>query len=356
MSIDYNEKFLELRKKLSKISEGNSELNYNNNIYKNKLKELEIKTNEKLNIITNNFTSLKNEFISMTSNYYLSHKSFPQKEVFDYVNYKKEEDENNKNFMRNFSKKISEDINRNILDQQKNIDLKFLELENKIRNIFEQKHIKRNSIKREISLLANNANDNIDNLNLKVEEKKNEEENILLNIGVSFKSEMDNVNGLINEIKKDKENSDLIYSDKIKEINEIIETNFKKERKKREAFQKNVLGILKDTCQKLSDNFFGTENGNEEIENEEEDENIDNMDNDNIENKNNNMEENNIEEMEEQNHEREKYDSNENYYYLNDNKMENNYIGQNINNNNIYLENNDYNEEYIEENQEQKQL
>ena len=32
MSIDYNEKFLELRKKIAKIAEGNSELNQNNNI------------------------------------------------------------------------------------------------------------------------------------------------------------------------------------------------------------------------------------------------------------------------------------------------------------------------------------
>ena len=363
MSIDYNEKFLELRKKLTMISEGNSEINHINNKYKNKLRDLELKTSQKLNIISDNFTSLKNDFISMNSNYFLSNNNNSNKSMsfnsyfnksFDYSNYKKEEN-GNKNYIKNLSKKISEDINRNKLDQQNYINIKFLELENKIRNIFEIKQKNRNNLKRELILIVNNSKENIENINLKIEEKKNEEENILLNIGESFKKEMVNVNGLINEIKKEKENSNLIYEDKIKEINEFIQRNFIKERKKRENFQKNVLGILKDTCQRLTDTFYGSDNENEE--NEENDYNYEGKNN--LEENEFYIEENNIEEMAKNNNNiREINYENENNNYINENNnnyIDNNYREENENDDNIYEEeNNENNEEEIEEEHEQE--
>ena len=169
MSINYNEKFLELRKKISSISEGNFELNNSNNKYKNRLKELELKTNQKLTNISNNFTSLKNEFISLTANY--TSRKPPTPKTFEYINLKKEEDENNKEYIRNYTKKISDEINRNILEHQNMINIRFLELENKIRNIFETNQKNRNNIKKTIVFLANNTKDNIENLNIKIEEK-----------------------------------------------------------------------------------------------------------------------------------------------------------------------------------------
>ena len=134
MSIDYNEKFLELRKKIAKIEEGNSELNQNNNINYNKLKELELNSNQKIDIITNNFTNLKNEFMSITTNYSLLNKSNNLQKSFDYSNYRKEEN-NNLNYLRNLTKKISEEISKNSIENQNNINLRFLDLENKIKNI-----------------------------------------------------------------------------------------------------------------------------------------------------------------------------------------------------------------------------
>ena len=55
---------------------------------------------------------------------------------------------------------------------------------------------------------------------MKIEEKKNEEENILLNIGKSFNKEMDNVNNLMKEIKEENYNSK--NGNKIKKVNELI--------------------------------------------------------------------------------------------------------------------------------------
>ena len=326
MSIDYNEKFYELRKKISSISEGDLELNPGNNKYKNRLKQLEQTTNQKIEIISDKFTSLKNEFISLTSNY-SSQKPSIQKS-FEYSNFKNEEDENNKTYIKNLTKKISDDINKNIIEQQSMINIKFLELENKIRNIFEIKEKNRNIIKKDIVLLANNTKENIENLNMKIEERKNEEENILINIGESFKKEMDNVNSLIKDMKQ--ENDNFNNQNKIIEINELIQNNFKKERKKRDNFQKNVLGILKDTCQKLSDNFYGNGTDNEyEEENEvnEEYENAEDKNNYNYDYNEQNLEDyNNEEEMEEQNdfiYDKNENINNENKEYDN---MDNNFF------------------------------
>ena len=348
MSIDYNEKFLELRKKLAKISDDNSEFNQNNNSHKNRLRELELKTNQKLNIISNNFTSLKNQFISMTSNYTFPNKKSYSPKSFDYSNYKKVEDNNN-NYLKNYRKKISEDINRNILEQQNNINMKFVELESKIKNVFEQNQKNRNNIKKDIVLLANNVKYNIEDINMKIEDKNKEEQNILISIGENFKKEIDNVNELIKELKKDKEKSNANYKTKINEINEWIQNNFEKERKKREAFQKNVLGILKDTCQKLSDDFYG-----HDYENDEENENME----ENVEENENNEENENYDEEDDEEQDNNNF-KNDNNGYIYDKNLNHIFIEENANNINIYAdnkynkENDDYNEEYIEEDKEE---
>ena len=101
MSVDYNEKFLELRRRIAKISERSSEYG-NNNKYKNRIRELELKANQKLNVVSKKFTLLKDEFISITSNYISpnntsTNRSFTPK-PFDYFYYKKEPEDNKKFF------------------------------------------------------------------------------------------------------------------------------------------------------------------------------------------------------------------------------------------------------------------
>lgn len=350
MSIDYNEKFLELRKKIAKIAEGNSELNQNNNINYNRLKELELNSNQKIDIITNNFTNLKNEFMSITTNYSLLNKSSNLQKSFDYSNYIKEEN-NNLNYLRNLTKKISEEINKNSIENQNIINLRFLDLENKIKNIFDKKKKGRKNIKKEIIFLENTAKENIENINIKIENKKNEEENMILNIGEGFKKEMGNINNLIKEIKSDNDKSNLAYEDKTKEINEWIQNNFKKERKKRETFQKNVLEILKETCKKLSDDFYNN-NENENEENEEDEEEIENNDkNNNLDTNTKEINNNEINEISER-YVESNNDNNNNYSDRNNYIIkENVYINDYEDNDEEKDENNDYNENY-EENKE----
>jgi len=350
MSIDYNEKFLELRKKIAKIAEGNSELNQNNNINYNRLKELELNSNQKIDIITNNFTNLKNEFMSITTNYSLLNKSSNLQKSFDYSNYIKEEN-NNLNYLRNLTKKISEEINKNSIENQNIINLRFLDLENKIKNIFDKKKKARKNIKKEIIFLENTAKENIENINIKIENKKNEEENMILNIGEGFKKEMGNINNLIKEIKSDNDKSNLAYEDKTKEINEWIQNNFKKERKKRETFQKNVLEILKETCKKLSDDFYNN-NENENEENEEDEEEIENNDkNNNLDTNTKEINNNEINEISER-YVESNNDNNNNYSDRNNYIIkENVYINDYEDNDEEKDENNDYNENY-EENKE----
>ena len=141
---------------------------------------------------------------------------------------------------------------------------------------------------------------------------------MILNIGEGFKKEMGNINNLIKEIKCDNDKSNLAYEDKTKEINEWIQNNFKKERKKRETFQKNVLEILKETCKKLSDDFYNN-NENENEENEEDEEEIENND------KNNNLDTNTKE-----------INNNE------INEISERYVESNNDNNNNYSDRNNY--------------
>jgi len=126
----YNEKFLELRRRIAKISENSSDYG-NNDKYKNRIRGLDLKTNQKLNIISKNFNLLKDEFISIKSNYISPNNTSTNRSYipksFDYFYYKKEPEDNNKNNLKNYYKNINEDINRNIIDQQNNINLRFLE-------------------------------------------------------------------------------------------------------------------------------------------------------------------------------------------------------------------------------------
>lgn len=345
MSIDYNEKFLELRKKIAKISEGNSELNQNNNINYNRLKELELKTNQKIDIITNNFTNLKNEFMSITTNYSLLNKPNNLQKSFDYSNYRKEES-NNLNYLRNIAKKISEEINKNSIEYQNSINLRFLDLENKIKNIFDKKKKAKKNLKKEIIMLDNDAKENIENINIKIENKKNEEENMIINIGEGFKKEMGNINNLIKEIKSDNEKTNSAYAQKTKEINDWIQSNFKKERKKRENFQKKVLEILKETCQKLSDDFYNNNDNEENEENEEGEEEIENNDNNTNEVNNNEINENSGRYVENSDINTLNYNDRNNYII-----KENVYINDYEDNDDDKEENNEYNENY-EENKE----
>jgi hypothetical protein len=291
--------------------------------------------------------------MSITTNYSLLNKSNNLQKSFDYSNYRKEENDN-LNYLRNLSKKISEEINKNSIEDQNNINLRFLDLENKIKNIFDKKKKARKNIKKEIILLENIAKENIENINIKIENKKNEEENIILNIGEGFKKEMGNVNNLIKEIKSDNEKSNLAYEEKTKEINEWIENNFKKERKKRETFQKKVLEILKETCKKLSDDFYNNNENEENEENEEDEENEEEIENND---KNNNLDTNEVNNNEineiseryvESNNDNNKIDYNDRNNYI---IKENVYINDYEDNDDDKEENNEYNENY-EENKE----
>ena len=341
VDVDYNEKFLELRKKIAKIAEGNSELNQNSNMNYNRLKAIELNSNQKIDEITNNFTNLKNEFMSITTNYSLLNKSNNLQKSFEYSNYKKEEN-NNLNYLRNLTKKISEEINNNSIDNQNNINLRFVDLENKIKNIFDKKKKARKSIKKEIIFLENDIKENIENINNKIESKKNEEENMIINIGEGFRKEMGNINSLVKDIKSINEKSNLAYEDKIKEINEWIQNNFKKERKKRETFQKKVLEILKETCKKLSDDFYNN-NNNDNEENEEDEEEIENND----KNNNINVGTNDINEINENYPEENDNNRNRNNYVINENVYINDYEDNDDDNENEDKnEYNEYNENY----------
>ena len=278
MSIDYNEKFKELRKKIANISEMNSEFSRKNNFYKNKLKQLELNSGQKIENISKKLTHLKNDFIKINSIFLndVNNKAFNKNSSFYYPLMQKKENDEKKIFLKNFSNQISEEILNNSKEIQNNLYLKLFEMENRLKKIIEKKREDKKLLKKEIIMLAGDVRENFENLNQKVETNKFKEESILSNINENFKKEIYNTNIEIKEMQKSNEKYEMVCGNKIKEMNDWIANNFRKEKRKREMFQENVLNILKETCQKLSDDFYRNNNEYEEDENEmnEEEENI----------------------------------------------------------------------------------
>ena len=278
MSIDYNEKFKELRKKIANISEMNSEFSRKNNFYKNKLKQLELNSGQKIENISKKLTHLKNDFIKINSIFLndVNNKAFNKNSSFYYPLMQKKENDEKKIFLKNFSNQISEEILNNSKEIQNNLYLKLFEMENRLKKIIEKKREDKKLLKKEIIMLAGDVRENFENLNQKVDTNKLKEESILSSISENFKKEIYNTNIEIKEMQKSNEKNEMVYANKIKEMNDWIANNFRKEKRKREMFQENVMNILKETCQKLSDDFYRNNNEYEEDENEmnEEEENI----------------------------------------------------------------------------------
>ena len=289
MSIDYNEKFKELRKKIANISEMNSEFSRKNNFYKNKLKQLELNSGQKIENISKKLTHLKNDFIKINSIFLndVNNKAFNKNSSFYYPLMQKKENDEKKIFLKNFSNQISEEILNNSKEIQNNLYLKLFEMENRLKKIIEKKREDKKLLKKEIIMLAGDVRENFENLNQKVDTNKLKEESILSSISENFKKEIYNTNIEIKEMQKSNEKNEMVYANKIKEMNDWIANNFRKEKRKREMFQENVMNILKETCQKLSDDFYRNNNSNN---NEyEEDENEMNEEEENIRIYNNNM-------------------------------------------------------------------
>ena len=289
MSIDYNEKFKELRKKIANISEMNSEFSRKNNFYKNRLKQLELNSGQKIENISKKLTHLKNDFIKINSIFLndVNNKAFNKNSSFYYPLMQKKENDEKKIFLKNFSNQISEEILNNSKEIQNNLYLKLFEMENRLKKIIEKKREDKKLLKKEIIMLAGDVRENFENLNQKVDTNKLKEESILSSISENFKKEIYNTNIEIKEMQKSNEKNEMVYANKIKEMNDWIANNFRKEKRKREMFQENVMNILKETCQKLSDDFYRNNNSNN---NEyEEDENDVNEEEENIRIYNNNM-------------------------------------------------------------------
>ena len=289
MSIDYNEKFKELRKKIANISEMNSEFSRKNNFYKNRLKQLELNSGQRIENISKKLTHLKNDFIKINSIFLndVNNKAFNKNSSFYYPLMQKKENDEKKIFLKNFSNQISEEILNNSKEIQNNLYLKFFEMENRLKKIIEKKREDKKLLKKEIIMLAGDVRENFENLNQKVDTNKLKEESILSSISENFKKEIYNTNIEIKEMQKSNEKNEMVYANKIKEMNDWIANNFRKEKRKREMFQENVMNILKETCQKLSDDFYRNNNSNN---NEyEEDENDVNEEEENIRIYNNNM-------------------------------------------------------------------
>jgi len=360
MSIDYNEKFKELRKKISILSEQNNETSKNKNYYKNRIKQLELNSEQKIDTISKKVNSLKNDFIKLHTIYNLEHnKNINKYNSFYYPSSQKEELDEKKLFIKNLSNQISEQISTNSKEIQNDIYLKFYEMENRIKGIFNKKREEKKYLKKEIIMLAGEFKNNLENLNQNIENKRIQEEKIVININENFRREINNTNLTIKEMQRINEQNENVYINKIKEMNNWITDNFRKEKRKRENFQENVMNILKETCQKLSDDFYKNNdinNYNEEDNSEiNENEFYNNINNNNLykynEIENNNI---NIEINQNQNQDKEEQINNNNYEENNinfNNNFENNMNNINFNNedNEMLKEQNeqDY-EEYIE--------
>ena len=215
MSIDYNEKFKELRKKISILSEQNNETSKNKNYYKNRIKQLELNSEQKIDTISKKVNSLKNDFIKLHTIYNLEHnKNINKYNSFYYPSSQKEELDEKKLFIKNLSNQISEQISTNSKEIQNDIYLKFYEMENRIKGIFNKKREEKKYLKKEIIMLAGEFKNNLENLNQNIENKRIQEEKIVININENFRREINNTNLTIKEMQRINEQNENVYKKK----------------------------------------------------------------------------------------------------------------------------------------------
>lgn len=238
-SVNYNEKFKSLSNKISKIAQETKSNAMLANKYINRLNNIEEKSQKRINNLDKSFSSLKEQYMKLTSQYETNSQNFRNKGISSQIKASTNKIEAQLQSQRENMKEYIDSIMQTIengLEKKKSID-----------------SVDRQNFTKEVEDIGKG----IDIHSHEIEEKNNNEKEkinkILNDIAEDSNNEFGNVYELIKTEQTIKEENKKEFDNNIKELMTKINEEFKNEEKKREDFEKTIFDLIEDTVVKLSE-------------------------------------------------------------------------------------------------------
>lgn len=238
-SVDYNEKFKCLSKKISKIAQESKANAMVANKYINRLNEIEEKSQKRIANLDKSFSSLKEQYMKLTSQYDTNTQNYKNKGISSQIKVS--------------ANKITTQLQSQRDNMKEYIDSimlafeKGLEKKKSIQRVDGQNYLKEvEEIGKEIDTYSQEVEGRMSSEKVKIDK-------IVSDIKEDSSNEFGNLYELIKTEQTIKENNRKEFDTNIKELMSKISEEFKNEDKKREDFEKNVFDLIEDTVVKLSE-------------------------------------------------------------------------------------------------------
>ena len=238
-SVDYNEKFKSLSKKISKIAQESKANAILANKYINRLNEIEEKSQKRFANLDKSFSSLKEQYMKLTSQYDTNTQNYKNKGISSQIKVSANKITTQLQSQRDNMKEYIDSIMQTLE--------KGLEKKKSIQSVDGQNSLKEvEEIGKEIDTYSQEIEGRMSSEKVKIDK-------ILSDIKDDSSNEFGNLYELIKTEQTIKENNRKEFDTNIKELMSKISEEFKNEDKKREDFEKNIFDLIEDTVVKLSE-------------------------------------------------------------------------------------------------------
>ena len=238
-SVDYNEKFKSLSKKISKIAQESKANAILANKYINRLNEIEEKSQKRIANLDKSFSSLKEQYMKLTSQYDTNTQNYKNKGISSQIKVSANKITTQLKSQRDNMKEYIDSIMQTFE--------KGLEKKKSIQSVDGQNSLKEvEEIGKEIDTYSQEIEGRMSSEKVKIDK-------IVSDIKEDSSNEFGNLYELIKTEQTIKENNRKEFDTNIKELMSKISEEFKNEDKKREDFEKNIFDLIEDTVVKLSE-------------------------------------------------------------------------------------------------------
>ena len=238
-SVDYNEKFKSLSKKISKIAQESKANAILANKYINRLNEIEEKSQKRIANLDKSFSSLKEQYMKLTSQYDTNTQNYKNKGISSQIKVSANKITTQLQSQRDNMKEYIDSI---MLTFEKGLQKK-----KSIQSVDGQNYLKEvEEIGKEIDTYSQEIEGRMSSEKVKIDK-------IVSDIKDDSSNEFGNVYELIKTEQTIKEDNRKEFDSNIKELMSKISEEFKNEDKKREDFEKNIFDLIEDTVVKLSE-------------------------------------------------------------------------------------------------------
>ena len=238
-SVDYNEKFKSLSKKISKIAQESKANAILANKYINRLNEIKEKSQKRIANLDKSFSALKEQYMKLTSQYDTNTQNYKNKGISSQIKVSANKITTQLKSQRDNMKEYIDSIMQTFE--------KGLEKKKSIQSVDGQNSLKEvEEIGKEIDTYSQEIEGRMSSEKVKIDK-------IVSDIKEDSSNEFGNVYELIKTEQTIKEDNRKEFDSNIKELMSKISEEFKNEDKKREDFEKNIFDLIEDTVVKLSE-------------------------------------------------------------------------------------------------------